>query len=50
MGALCVLDAHLDPLRQAEVRVPKLAASHRQSRSEPIAGNALHFLKVAHPF
>src|SRR6266566_9335171 len=50
MGALAVLDPHLDTLRQPWVAVPQLTAAHRQCRGEPSARNALHDLKVAHLF
>jgi hypothetical protein len=45
VGALCVLDAHLDTLRQPWVAVPELTAAYRQCRGEPSARNALHALK-----
>jgi hypothetical protein len=40
VGALCVLDAHLDTLRQPWVAVPQFTAAHRQCRGKPIARNA----------
>src|SRR6266568_4761570 len=49
VGALGVLDAHLDTLRQPWVAVPQLTAAHRQCRGEPSARNALHGSNVAHP-
>src|SRR6266851_1314848 len=49
MGALAVLDAHLDTLRQPWVAVPQLTAAHRQCRGEPSARNALHDSKSSTP-
>src|SRR6266702_2784306 len=50
VGALRLLDAQLDALRQPWVAAPEFTAAHRQSRGEPIARDAPRVVKIAHPF
>jgi hypothetical protein len=48
---LCVLDPHLDPLRQPRVAVPELRTSRRDRSRQAIAGHTVHLiLRLAHLF